>query len=247
MRDRRALLAICVNVRLVFNELEITGRTRTHVEQHDAPRFAAHADVAAAFLRLRAAAARDGIDLRPYSSFRGYAAQARIWEMKFSGRAPLYDVEGRARDRSGWSEDDVITHILDWSALPGASRHQWGTEIDVVDGAVMPLGYKPQLLPAEVAEGGLFAPLHRWLDDHIAGHGFFRPYARWQGGMFAEPWHLSYAPVSMRAISDLTLDVLRRATEASALSGKARVLERLPEILERHVRNIVPPPPACSW
>ena len=144
-------------------------------------------------------------------------------------------------------EDDVIRHILDWSALPGASRHQWGTEIDVVDGAVMPPGYKPQLLPAEVADGGLFAPLHRWLDAHIHEHGFFRPYARYQGGMFAEPWHLSYAPVSMRAIDDLSLDVLRRCTEASDIPGKARVLELLPEILERHVRNIVPPPPGCAW
>ena len=231
----------------MFDELQVTGRVRTHVVQVDAPRFAAHPDVVAAFLRLRAAAARDGIELRPYSSFRGYDAQARIWEAKFSGRATLYDIDGRPRDRTRMSEDDVIWHILDWSALPGASRHQWGTEIDVVDGAVMPPGYKPQLLPSEVADGGLFAPLHRWLDAHIHEHGFFRPYARWQGGMFPEPWHLSYAPVAMRAMDDLTLDVLRRATEASALSGKARVLELLPQILERHVRNIVAPPPDCAW
>src|ERR1700759_533206 len=197
----------------MFDELEVTGRVRTHVVQYDAPRFAAHPDAAAAFLRLRAAAARDGIELRPYSSFRGYDAQARIWPS------------------------------LAGSALPGASRHQWGSEIDVVDGAVMPPGYKPQLLPSEVADGGLFAPLHRWLDAHIHAHGFFRPYARFQGGMFPEPWHLSYAPVSMRAIDDLTLDVLRRATEASDIPGKARVLELLPQILERHVRNIVPPRP----
>ena len=231
----------------MFDEFQVTGRVRTHVVQVDAPRFAAHPDVVAAFLRLRAAAERDGIELRPYSSFRGYDAQARIWEAKFSGRATLHDIDGRPRDRAGMSEDDLIWHILDWSALPGASRHQWGSEIDVVDGAAMPPGYKPQLLPSEVADGGLFAPLHRWLDDHIHAHGFFRPYARWQGGMFPEPWHLSYAPVAMRAIDDLTLDVLRRATEASALSGKARVLELLPQILERHVRNIVPPPADCAW
>jgi len=231
----------------MFSELEVTGRVRTHVVQCDAPRFAAHPDTAAAFLRLRAAAARDGIELRPYSSFRGYEAQARIWAAKFSGRAPLYDIDGQPRDRRGMSEDDVIRHILDWSALPGASRHQWGTEIDVVDAAVMPPGYKPQLLPAEVADGGLFAPLHRWLDAHIHEHGFFRPYARFQGGMFPEPWHLSHAPVSMRAIDDLTPDVLRRCTEASDIPGKARVLELLPEILERHVRNIVAPPPECRW
>ena len=34
----------------MFDEFEITGRVRTHVVQHDAPRFAAHPDVAAAFL-----------------------------------------------------------------------------------------------------------------------------------------------------------------------------------------------------
>jgi LAS superfamily LD-carboxypeptidase LdcB len=122
----------------MFDEFEVTGRVRTHVVQHDAPRFAAHPAAAAAFLRLRAAAARDGIELRPYSSFRGYDAQARIWDAKYSGRATLYDIDGRPRDRAGMSEDEVIWHILDWSALPGASRHQWGTEIDVVDGAVMP-------------------------------------------------------------------------------------------------------------
>jgi LAS superfamily LD-carboxypeptidase LdcB len=231
----------------MFDEFQVTGRTRSHVVQHDAPRFAAHPAVAEAFLRLRAAAARDGFELRPYSSFRDYAAQARIWQMKFSGRAPLYDIDGQVRDRAGWDEDETIARILDWSALPGASRHQWGTEIDVVDAAVMPRGYKPRLLPDEVADGGLFAPLHRWLDAHIHEHGFFRPYARYQGGMYPEPWHLSYAPVSMRAIDDLTLDVLRRATEAAELPGKGRVLALLPQILERHVRNIVPPPPECGW
>ena len=75
----------------MFDELEVTGRVRTHVVQYDAPRFAAHPDAAAAFLRLRAAAARDGIELRPYSSFRGYDAQARIWAAKHGGRATLYD------------------------------------------------------------------------------------------------------------------------------------------------------------
>jgi LAS superfamily LD-carboxypeptidase LdcB len=225
----------------VFNELEITGRTRSHVVQFDGPRFAAHPDVARAFARLRDAAARDGIDLRPYSSFRGYDAQRRIWTMKFSGRAPLYDIDGRVRDRSTFDEDETIRRILDWSALPGASRHQWGTEIDVVDGQAMPPGYKPKLLPEEVREGGLFAPLHRWLDAHIAEFGFFRPYARYQGGMYPEPWHLSYAPVSLRAIDDLSVDLLARVIGASGLPGAARVLELLPEIFERHVLNITPP------
>ena len=231
----------------MFDEFEITGRTRTHIVQLDAPRFAAHPDVVRAFLRMREAAAVDGIELRPYSSFRGYDAQLRIWTMKFNGQATLYDIDGRPRERAGFDETETIRRILDWSALPGASRHQWGTEIDVVDGAVMPPGYKPKLLPEEVRDGGLFAPLHRWLDERIHEFGFFRPYARFQGGMYPEPWHLSYAPVSMRAIDDLSVALLARVTAAARMPGKARVLEMLPEIFERHVRNIVPPPPGCRW
>jgi len=225
----------------MLDEFEVTGRARTHVTQFASPRFAAHPQAADAFLALRKAAADAGFDLHPVSSFRGYAMQVRIWNRKFSGRAPLYDIDGRPRDVRGFDDDTRIRHILDWSALPGASRHHWGSEIDVVDANAMPPGYLAKLLPEEVRDGGLFAPLHRWLDAHLGEYGFFRPYARYQGGMFPEPWHLSYAPVSLRAIDDLDLALLRRVTAESTLLGKERVLALLPEILERHVRNIVSP------
>jgi LAS superfamily LD-carboxypeptidase LdcB len=212
--------------------------------QLDAPRFAAHPDAAAAFVALRAAARDDGFDLKPVSSFRDHRMQLRIWNNKFSGKAPLYDIDGNIRDRAGFTEDDTIRRILDWSALPGASRHQWGTEIDVVDGNAMPPGYAPKLLPEEVRAGGMFAPLHHWLDEHLERFDFFRPYARFQGGMYPEPWHLSYAPVSLKAINDLDIDLLAELTRDSAILGKARILALLPEIFERHVRNIFLPGPA---
>lgn len=224
-----------------LNEFEITGRVRTHVVQFAAPRFAAHPEAGAAFLAMRAAALKDGIDLMPFSSYRDYDTQLRIWNMKFTGKKPLYDMQGRPRDFERLSEAQIIDSILNWSALPGASRHQWGTEIDVVDAAVMPAGYAPKLLPEEVGPGGLFYPLHQWLDAHIAQFGFFRPYKFYKGGMYPEPWHLSYAPVSMRAIELVTADLLLRVTGAAPILGKDLVLERIPHILERHVRNIVGP------
>ena len=230
----------------MLDALQVTGRVRTHVVQIETPlRFAAHPAAASAFLRLREAAAVDGFDLRPVSSFRGYAMQLRIWNDKFSGRKALYDIDGHPRDRSGFDEETIIRCILNWSALPGGSRHQWGSEIDVVDGNAMPPGYAPKLLPEEVRPGGLFAPLHRWLDAHIGAFGFFRPYAREQGGMYPEPWHLSFAPVSLRAIEDLSVPLLAELTARSAMLGKDRVLERMPDIFERHILNITAPPPDC--
>ena len=226
----------------MLDEYQVTGRTRSHVVQIEAPRFAAHPETAAAFLRMREAAFVDGIDLVPFSSFRDFRMQQRIWNGKFLGSRPLYDDDGRVRDRSNFTEDDVIYSILNWSALPGASRHQWGTEIDVVDRSAMAPGYVPKLLPEEVRPGGVFEAMHRWLDGHIHHYGFFRPYSSFQGGMFAEPWHLSYAPVSLRAIDDLSLELLARVIGESTASGKVRILELLPKIYQRHILNITPPP-----
>ncbi len=225
----------------LLDERELTGRARTHVVQYDAPRFAAQPEAAEAFLAMREAARGAGIDLLPYSSFRDYRMQLRIWNAKFSGRAPLYDIDGRPRDFAALSEAQIIDCILNWSALPGGSRHQWGTEIDVVDGAAMPPGYLPKLLPEEVRPGGIFSRLHGWLDEHAARFGFFRPYRRDQGGMYPEPWHLSYATRSVPALAQVTPELLTRVTQDAGILGKALVLARIPEIYQRHILNVAAP------
>ena len=182
-----------------------------------------------------------GFDLVPFSSYRDFRTQLRIWNSKFTGKKPLYDQAGRERDFGSLSESDIIDCILNWSALPGGSRHQWGTEIDVVDGTAMPDGYEPKLLPEEVRPGGLFHDLHRWLDNNIARHGFFRPYNYYKGGMYPEPWHLSYAPLAMQAMKQLSVKLLVQVTKEAEIHGKSLVLKKIPEIYENHILNIVQP------
>ena len=225
----------------MLNSLEVTGRVRTHVVQVDSPRFAAQPAVVSAFRELRAAGEREGFDIEPFSSFRDYKTQLRIWNNKFSGQRPLYSRDGVARDFSKLTELQIVRHILDWSALPGASRHQWGTDIDVVDRAAIAGDYEPQLLPQESAPGGVFHPLHNWLDENIADYGFFRPYKRYQGGMFEEPWHLSYAPASLSAIREVSVELLLDVTREANILGKEIVLDLIPEIYEKHVLNYVRP------
>ena len=225
----------------MFSELEVTGRTRTHVVQISEPRFAAHHQAVEAFMDMRSEASLAGFDLLPFSAFRDFKTQLRTWNHKYQGKKPLYDIDGGVRDYSRLSEEQIINHILDWSALPGGSRHQWGTEIDVVDGAAMPGGYLPKLLPEEVLQGGVFYELHCWLDAYIHRFGFFRPYKYFRGGMFPEPWHLSFAPISMEAIECINPDLLRSVIEQSDILGKEKVLEMIPEIYQNHILNIVRP------
>jgi LAS superfamily LD-carboxypeptidase LdcB len=225
----------------MLNQLELTGRTRTHVIQREDLGAAIHAQALEPFLQMRAAALGDGIDISITSGFRDFAAQQRIWNLKWSGERPLYDADGNARDHAALEPADIIEAILCWSALPGGSRHHWGTEIDVVDRAAMAEDYRVQLLPSEAAPGGVFHPLHCWLDSNMARYGFFRPYQTFRGGVHPEAWHLSFGPVSVAALAALTPEILADAVRGSDMFGKDLVLERIDQLYSRYVANVDTP------
>jgi LAS superfamily LD-carboxypeptidase LdcB len=229
----------------MLNELELTGRANTHVEQHDELGASVHRDILDPYLALKAAAAIDGIELRIVSGFRDFAAQLRIWNAKYRGERPLYDAAGNPRDYADLDVAQRVSAILCWSALPGASRHHWGTDIDVIDGAAMPDDYRYRLLPQEYEAGGIFHPLNLWLERNIARFGFFRPYAEFRGGTFPEPWHLSHAPLATAALEALTEPLLAETLHASDIQGKEHVLANLRDIHRRYIRNIAPSPIAA--
>ena len=218
-----------------MNEFEVTGRARTHIVDLEQPPCGLHYEAAASLLAMRDAAARDGIDLVPVSSYRDFARQATLWNRKWRGERPLYDRAGRLLDHAALREPELVDAILCWSAIPGGSRHHWGSDLDVIDAAAMPQGYQVQLVPEEYAAQGVFARLTSWLDANMHRYGYFRPYASDRGGAAVEPWHLSYAPVAALALEELSLPVLRRALVEADVLGKAHVLERLPEIYTRFI------------
>ncbi len=222
----------------MLNELELTGRARTHLVQRDDLGAALHPDAIEPLLALCEAAAREGIELAIFSGFRDFDAQCRIWNQKFRGERPLYDERGNVRERVGLDDDALVAAILTWSALPGASRHHWGTDIDVFDRSAMPPGYRVRLLPEEAEPSGVFGRLHAWLDKHAAHFGFFRPYGEYRGGVLPEPWHLSYAEVAVPALRQLSVELIGAALRDAELLGKANVLARLPTLFRDNIANI---------
>ena len=131
----------------MLNELELTGRACTHVVQRDDLGAALHREALEAFLAMKRAAEADGVEIRVVSSFRDFAAQQRIWDGKYLGERPLYDAHGNTRDHERLDPDELIDAIVCWSAVPGGSRHHWGTDVDVIDSAAIPEGYRVRLLP----------------------------------------------------------------------------------------------------
>ena len=138
-----------------------------------------------AFLEMHDAAHEDGIELIIVSAFRDFDHQKRIWENKWAGRQVLSgnivatditDAEERARE------------ILKFSAMPGTSRHHWGTDIDL------------NSLNNNYFASGRGKREYEWLVKNAYKFGFCQPYTRKneerQSGYEEEKWHWSYKPVS---------------------------------------------------
>jgi len=204
-----------------------------------------HRDVVQPFRALRAAARERGFEMAVDSGFRSFERQLSIWNRKAAGELAVLDSESRPLDVKAMAPRAVVHAILRWSALPGASRHHWGTDLDVFDAAARPEGYAVQLVPAEVDAGGMFAALHEWLDERIAAgtaFGFFRPYDRDRGGVAPERWHLSHAPSARVFARTLTPALLRSTIERADMKLRDAVLADLDEIFTRFVTNVAPEP-----
>jgi LAS superfamily LD-carboxypeptidase LdcB len=225
----------------VLDSVTLTGRSPLHTIEVTEFRCRLHPAAAAALLQLRAAAATDGIDLFPVSGFRDFAQQLRIWNAKFRGERPLLDRDGAPIDALCLPAAARVAAILLWSALPGASRHHWGTDFDVIDRRCLAPGAAAQLTPAEYAPGGCFAVVSDWLTVHAEDFGFFRPYDRDRGGVQPEPWHFSFAPLATTALRALSCEVLASALAGAALEGAAVIGPQLRELHRRYVLGVAAP------
>jgi len=217
---------------------ELTGRARTHLTE--LPEFDRwlHVHAAAAFRSLHRAARMAGFDPYPWSSFRDFDRQLAIWNGKFSGARAMQDPAGRALDVAVLAAPERVAAILHWSALPGASRHHWGTDFDLVDRSALQAGYTVRLAPDEFLADGPFARMHTWLEANAARYGFFRPFRGIRSGVQAEPWHYSFAPVAEPARRRLTAQLLREVIMAAPLLGKEEVLHNLDSLHARYVATI---------
>ncbi|MGE6262741.1 M15 family metallopeptidase [Aeromonas media] len=194
------------------------------------------AATAAAFNDMQVAAAYEGFNLQAASSWRSFERQLAIWNGKWRGERPLLDADNQPLDALQLDDMERLHAILRWSALPGTSRHHWGTDLDIYDPDSLPVGTRLALEPWEYEAGGWFADLGEWLGDHMTDFGFFLPYAKpldAAQGVAYEPWHISFAPESGE--QRLDPDALALCLQQADIEGKECILAHLDEILARYV------------
>ncbi len=193
---------------------------------------------ASAFFKMQQAAAAAGFDLQLVSGYRNFDRQKAIWQAKLAGHRPVFDQMHQRIDLNQLQGFAKVEAVLLYSALPGASRHHWGTDLDVFDQAAVASSYQVQLLESEYQLGGPFARLAAWLQRHATEFGFFRPYRQFQGGVAAEPWHLSYRPLAEVYQQQFNLQMLTDAVLSAELAEQGTILKHIELIFQRYVTNI---------
>ncbi len=228
----------------MLSERQLCGLDESHIvfdDSYGSPdnsRSGLHADCHTAWVELQGKGRQAGFDMRIFSGFRNYERQLMIWNAKAAGERAIRDDNDQVLDIDSVSESQLVHAILRFSMLPGASRHHWGTDMDIYDAAAVADDYQVQLTLAEVSRGGVFAPMHEWLDQLIAEDqscGFFRPYACDRGGVAPERWHVSYRPVAAGCEAQLSLAVLESLVRQSDMLLKDQVCVQLSEIYQRYV------------
>jgi LAS superfamily LD-carboxypeptidase LdcB len=152
--------------------------------ENDADHFL-RKDAAMAWELMRLSALPDNIHLKLVSSTRNFERQKQIWENKWSGKTPVNGVNFSE------TEPDNITkakEILKFSAMPGTSRHHWGTDIDI------------NSVEEEYFQSAQGKDVYRWLKVNAPKFGFDQPYTAKSDsrplGYEEEKWHWSFLPLS---------------------------------------------------
>ena len=214
-------------------------------EQHIAPINAyiqLHRDVHQPWQAICAAAQLAGFELSVASGYRSFARQQRIWNRKLSGQTPVYNSQGQVVDVLAFAPLARLHLVLRWSAIPGASRHHWGSDMDIYDQSAVADDYVLQLVPEEYQGNGPFAPMMQWLREYLGDRpelGFFFPYQDDHGGVAPEPWHLSFAPVAAHYQSLWCQSHWLQQLHHETLEDKDTLLAEMDTLYPRYVEHSI--------
>jgi D-alanyl-D-alanine carboxypeptidase len=156
-----------------------------------------------ALKELSAEAAKAGIKLVVLSATRNFEHQKGIWERKW-----LRDMY------KNQTTPAICKDIMKYSAMPGASRHHWGTDVDF------------NSLSPEYFETPAGKKLYAWLVENAPNFGFYQPYTSKSAGRTGyeeEKWHWTYLPLSKTYLAEYNKQV--NYTDIKGFSGSEAAQE----------------------
>ena len=171
-----------------YSKLALTGRNDLILVGDT---FKLQNEVFEAFNKMQQEALKEGISIQIASAYRSFNRQKKIWNRKY-----------RRYISEGLSQQQSIEKIIEYSTIPGTSRHHWGTDIDIIDGAVK--APKKMLIEENYENSGVYSKLKVWMDSNSEKFGFYLVYDqnKLRKGFKYEPWHYSYKNISKPMLSE---------------------------------------------
>lgn len=171
-----------------------------------------------AFRALQADAASQGFTIEACSAYRSFERQAMLFGAKFLGQRPILDRNEQVITEPITDPVRRMEAILVFSAMPGFSRHHFGSDLDIYAPNLLPQGQSLQLTYHEYLPGAYFYELGQYLQENLSRFDFANPYTRApqasaqhdgepeskqavssslaQPQVGYEPWHISYLPAA---------------------------------------------------
>jgi D-alanyl-D-alanine carboxypeptidase len=178
-----------------------------------------------AFLKMHDAAKADSINLQIISATRNFDYQKGIWERKWNGQR---QVEGQDLSQTMPNAKERALKILEYSSMPGTSRHHWGTDIDIND------------FENSYFESGRGLKEYEWLKANAGRYGFCQVYTE-KGterpdGYEMEKWHWSYLPLA-KPLTEMAKEQLKNEN-ISGFKG-AEAATKI-DVVQKYVLGIHP-------
>ena len=138
-----------------------------------------------AYLEMQKIAKMDGVELKIASATRNFDYQKNIWNNKWNSYTLVDDQYLSKTIPDGL---EIFKKILEYSAVPGTSRHHFGTDIDINNA-------NPQYFNEESGK-----KVYDWLTKNAPLFGFCQTYnlkgSERLTGYNEEKWHWSYLPIA---------------------------------------------------
>jgi LAS superfamily LD-carboxypeptidase LdcB len=169
---------------------------------------------AKALMAMQDAAKKEGIQLTSRSSYRSFHFQRYSWNRRMNEWID-----------KGLSPEEALKQNLKYVAIPGTSRHHWGTDVDLLD-ASQPTPRKGLPIKHFEAHGRYFA-MHNWLQKNAHRFNFHLVYTDnpSRKGFQFEPWHYSYAPIAKPLLKNMLLIDYQKLWQPHKIVGKELMTE----------------------
>jgi LAS superfamily LD-carboxypeptidase LdcB len=211
IRSYTIVVFIFLAVQIVFaqesyNKFELTGRQKyDSINEYKNLQKEAYQ----AFVKMQEAAQKEGVFIEIASGYRSFNRQKFIWNNKYTRYIQM-----------GLTPKEAVQKIIEYSTIPGTSRHHWGTDIDIYD--LNAEKTENILIEENYNKGGVYEKLKIWMDQNSKKFGFTLVYTNKEDrkGFKYEPWHYSYYKISKPMLNDFLKQDIISFLNSQDIMGK---------------------------